>query len=46
MNANLTDYDKIRLVLATLITIDVTEKDRKALTDQVNANHLSAIHNL
>ncbi len=33
MNMNLTDFDKIRLVLSALISIDVSEKDRKALTD-------------
>ncbi|CAD8082896.1 unnamed protein product [Paramecium sonneborni] len=42
----LDEYDKLRLILLTSIGLEMSEKDRKILTDEIKVEHQQAIFNL
>ncbi|CAD8085369.1 unnamed protein product [Paramecium sonneborni] len=46
MSETLDDYDKLRLILLTSIGLEMSEKDRKILTDKIKVEHQQAILNL
>lgn len=39
LNENLDEYDKLRLLLITTISLEMVEKDRKTLTDKIKYEH-------
>nr|CAH69616.1 Sec1-4 syntaxin-binding protein [Paramecium tetraurelia] len=46
MSETLDEYDKLRLILLTSIGLEMSEKDRKILTDKIKVEHQQAILNL
>ncbi|CAK89579.1 unnamed protein product (macronuclear) [Paramecium tetraurelia] len=45
-NPKLNEFDFARLILSAIIQIDVSEKDRRQLTDLLSVEMQSAVHNL
>lgn len=46
LNDSLDDYDKLRLLLITTISLEMAEKDRKTLTDKIKPEYQKAVLNL
>ncbi|CAD8095841.1 unnamed protein product [Paramecium sonneborni] len=45
-NPKLNEYDQARLILSAIIQIDLSEKDRRQLTDILSIDMQNAVHNL
>ncbi|CAD8096416.1 unnamed protein product [Paramecium sonneborni] len=45
-NPKLNEFDQARLILSAIIQIDLSEKDRKQLTDILSIDMQNAVHNL